>query len=59
MGVSLRYIRYINDFPVYPINNLWQDTGTGQFTESKVYVVQTNTKVIERCILMLLTLVTW
>ena len=51
-GRSLRYIRYIDDFPVYPINNLWQDTGTGQFTESKVYVVQTNTKVIERCILM-------
>ena len=51
-GRSLRYVRYLDDFPVYPINNLWQDTGTGQFTESKVYVVQTNTKVIERCILM-------
>ena len=51
-GSSLRYVRYLDDFPVYPINNLWQDTGTGQFTESKVYVVQTNTKVIERCILM-------
>ena len=51
-GRSIRYIRYLDDFPVYPINNLWQDTGTGQFTESKVYVVQTNTKVIERCILM-------
>ena len=51
-GRSLRYVRYLDDFPVYPINNLWQDTGTGQFTESKIYVVQTNTKIIERCLLM-------
>lgn len=31
---------------------MWTDTGTGSFTESKVYVVQTNTKVVERCLLM-------
>src|SRR5438445_621605 len=28
------------------------DTQTGAFTEEKVYVVQTSTKVIQRCILM-------
>ena len=28
------------------------DTGSGNFTDDKVYVVQTNSKVIERCILM-------
>ena len=32
--------------------NVWLDTQTGAFTDDKVYVVQTNTKVIERCILM-------
>lgn len=32
--------------------NIWNDTGTGSFTDEKVYVVQTSTKVIERCILM-------
>jgi adenine-specific DNA-methyltransferase len=51
-GNVLRYVRLIDDYPVAAINNLWTDTGTGSFTESKVYVVQTNAKVIERCILM-------
>ena len=51
-GRSLRYIRFIDDFPVFPISNLWDDTGTGQFTEAKKYVVQTNSKVVERCLLM-------
>jgi len=32
--------------------NVWLDTQTGAFTDDKVYVVQTNTKVVERCILM-------
>ena len=49
---SLRYIRYADDFPWQAINNMWDDTLTGQFTETKVYVVQTNTKVIQRCLLM-------
>ena len=49
---TARYVRYFSDFPVIPFSNMWTDTGTGSFTEDKVYVVQTNTKVIERCILM-------
>jgi adenine-specific DNA-methyltransferase len=49
---SIRYIRYFDDFPVIPHSNVWSDTGTGSFTDDKVYVVQTATKVIERCILM-------
>lgn len=31
---------------------MWDDTSTGSFTDQKLYVVQTSTKVIERCILM-------
>lgn len=49
---SIRYIRYFDDYPVMPYSNVWSDTGTGSFTDDKVYVVQTGTKVIERCILM-------
>jgi adenine-specific DNA-methyltransferase len=49
---SLRYIRYADDFSWRLYNNNWIDTLTGQFTDEKVYVVQTNTKVIERCLLM-------
>jgi adenine-specific DNA-methyltransferase len=51
-GSTLRYKRFVEDFPVKPIDNVWTDTSTGSFTESKVYVVQTGTKVIERCMLM-------
>ena len=49
---SLSYVRFIDDFPVSPITDLWSDTQTGAFTDDKSYVVQTNAKVIERCILM-------
>jgi adenine-specific DNA-methyltransferase len=49
---SLAYVRYIDDFPFTEFANLWVDTQTGAFTEDKLYVVQTNTKVVQRCILM-------
>ena len=49
---SLRYIREITDFSVKARANLWDDTATGQFTDAKIYVVQTNVKIIERCLLM-------
>lgn len=47
----LLYKRYLSDFPCIPITSLWNDTSSG-FMRDKVYVVQTNTKVIERCLLM-------
>jgi adenine-specific DNA-methyltransferase len=47
------YRRYLDDFPAYPLNNVWRDTvGQNQFGGDKVYVVQTQVKVIERCMLM-------
>ena len=49
---TVRYTRFYDDFSAIPIANSWMDSGTGSFTESKVYVVQTNTKVAARCILM-------
>ncbi|MDP2791848.1 MAG: site-specific DNA-methyltransferase, partial [Rectinemataceae bacterium] len=51
-GNTLRYIRYWDDFPVFPYNNSWDDTVTAGFSSNKQYIVQTNPKVIERCILM-------
>ncbi len=51
-GASIQYLRLLEDFPAMPINNVWTDMGTGSFTDEKVYVVQTNVKVIQRCMLM-------
>jgi very-short-patch-repair endonuclease/DNA modification methylase len=49
---SLSYVRYLDDFPVVPIVNTWDDTRWGFDASEKAYVVQTNVKVIERCLLM-------
>ena len=49
---SIRYIRFADDFPYASFNNLWTDTLTGQFTDPKIYAVQTNVKVVQRCLLM-------
>ncbi|MEV6982298.1 site-specific DNA-methyltransferase [Sphaerisporangium sp. NPDC051017] len=49
---TLYYVRYFDDFPAFPYNNFWDDTTTAGFGDPKVYVVQTNTKVVERCMLM-------
>ena len=50
-GKTLWYVRYIDDFPARPISNLWEDT-VSSFMADKVYVVQTNLKIIERCMHM-------
>ncbi|MXN49405.1 site-specific DNA-methyltransferase [Shinella kummerowiae] len=49
---SIRYRRFSDDFPFQQLGNLWTDTITGNFTDDKVYVVQTGVKVVERCIHM-------
>ena len=49
---SLQYVRRLDDFPLIEVSQLWEDTGTGSFTDEKVYVVQTGTKTVQRCILM-------
>lgn len=51
-GANLRYASLLADNPTVPYSNVWTDTGTGSFTEEQRYVVQTTTKVIQRCILM-------
>jgi adenine-specific DNA-methyltransferase len=49
VGTTIQYIRYVDDFPVVPINDRWESLQIG--TEL-MYVVQTSVKVIERCLLM-------
>ena len=49
---SIRYVRFHTDFDAAVHGNIWTDTGSGNFTDEKLYVVQTNTKVVQRCILM-------
>jgi adenine-specific DNA-methyltransferase len=52
-GNSIRYVRLFDDFPVFPITNIWTDIGGIQSrTEGKIYVVQTATLAVERCLLM-------
>ncbi len=50
-GTTLAYVRFIDDFPAFPLTNTWEDTTIG-YGETKEYVVQTSTRVIERCVLI-------
>ncbi|MBN1653550.1 MAG: site-specific DNA-methyltransferase [Deltaproteobacteria bacterium] len=49
---TLRYKRIFNDTPASPLTNVWADTGSGSQTEERLYVVQTVSKAVERCLLM-------
>jgi adenine-specific DNA-methyltransferase len=49
---SLRFVRFFRDYPAQPLAATWVDTITGQYSDPRLYVVQTFTKVIQRCVLM-------
>jgi adenine-specific DNA-methyltransferase len=53
-GDRVFYKRYADDFPVRPLANMWDDTQFGGFLrdEKKTYVVQTLSRIVERCLLM-------
>lgn len=48
-GKTLRYVLKLSDYPITPITALWSTTSA---PTDMSYVVQTNTEVIKRCILM-------
>jgi adenine-specific DNA-methyltransferase len=50
-GNTLWFVKFWDDFAWSPVTNLWEDTASS-FTTDKLYIVQTNSKVIERCLLM-------
>jgi adenine-specific DNA-methyltransferase len=53
-GNSIGFIRYLDDFRVRAIANIWSDiSGSIQSrSDPKVYVVQTSTNAVQRCLLM-------
>ncbi|MCX7562162.1 site-specific DNA-methyltransferase [Xanthomonadaceae bacterium XH05] len=54
LASQLNYIRLIEDYPLTPLTNVWSDTGSAGYSsqDPKRYVVQTDTSVIQRCLLM-------
>ncbi len=50
-GTRLGYVRFWDDFPFFPISDLWDDV-MPSFMADKLYAVQTSTSVIQRCVLM-------
>jgi len=48
-GKNIRFKRYLEDFSVRRLTNLWTDTGG---TSDKVYVVQTALTIVQRCVAM-------
>jgi len=50
---TLNYVRFVTDFPVFELTNLWADIGGIQSrSDPKVYAVQTATTIIQRCMQM-------
>ena len=49
VGDTLRYKRFLTDFDVLPLSNVWNSQLSEQ---NKTYVVQTASRIIQRCILM-------
>ena len=49
---TLTYKRYEDDFPIVPFTNWWADTIQSTFAMNKRYIVETYTRVIQRCVLM-------
>ena len=51
-GNGIRYLRYLDDFSIQKVTNIWTDTITAGFSANKVYVVETLASVVQRCLLM-------
>ena len=51
-GRTLSFKRYYSDFPIRALTNWWEDTIQSTFAIENLYVVQTYTKVVQRCMLM-------
>ena len=51
LGISTYFRQHFLDSPMRQMENTWTDTAAG-FSDTKVYVVQTNEKIVSRCVLM-------
>ncbi|MBW4444159.1 MAG: site-specific DNA-methyltransferase [Plectolyngbya sp. WJT66-NPBG17] len=50
-ALTLNYVRFIDDYPAFQINNIWSDLSSSLGAD-KVYVVQTSVGIVQRCLLM-------
>ena len=50
LGNTLCYVRYLDDFPAFPLTSIWTDTVISGFSGEKHYAVQTSPKVVARCL---------
>jgi adenine-specific DNA-methyltransferase len=48
-GSTMRWLYFKSDYPVTALTDFWSDTGGAA---NKIYVVQTNERLVQRCILM-------
>lgn len=53
-GTTIRFKKCFDDFGCLSLTNLWDDVGGGiqSRNDPKIYVVQTSTTIIQRCLLM-------
>ncbi len=49
-GAKIRWKYFIDDYPIKVMSEVWTDTAG--FSRNQIYVVETRTKIVERCILM-------
>ncbi len=52
VGKTLRWKSYHDEFPHRPTHNNWTDISATGFGEDKIYIVQTLTGIVRRCLLM-------
>src|SRR5258708_4721500 len=52
-GNVLRFVRFWDDWPLQQLGTVWSDLSTGGFVgDPKTYVVETDTRVVQRCMLL-------
>ena len=52
-GNGLAYVRYLDDFNAFEVTNIWTDIGGIQSrSDPKIYVVQSASALVQRCMLM-------
>ena len=52
VGKTLRYLRFMSDYPGLAYTNNWTDTGIAGYAADKRFIVQTLPLVVARCLLM-------
>jgi adenine-specific DNA-methyltransferase len=52
VGNTLTFKKYLWESLYTPLTNIWMDTMESTFAVQRIFVVQTSTKVIQRCIVM-------